>query len=851
MLFNTIKGQSMEALKELTTDTSQTEIFKQMASVINNRIHVLSIVKQRNGALTIYEKFGWKSFRVLQITQPINHYSVADFSNTNYSPQLPYLTVHGNLSYQLDYRSTIDTPYKENDIYQHSVQGYIDIGIKNKFPMRIYLTNRWSNSNFFNNLSFLNFQFNQHEYSSLLKQRLQNELDNRRSKVDTGHLLKTKLNTYLSSLNSLKSWVNSSKTKQRLVEIEEKKFRNKQSITNVQRQQIIQKEILDTLKSDSSIEKLLKKDSTITTLDYRGKDSLINKKLDSLKKKVSNKDTFSKKGLESKLLSKLQLNKKINDSLVHHDTNDSSKSGKNHLKGIGKPHVKDSTNDENFLKEYHDKQLLIDSLQKRVDSIQLVIKKLDKKNQTQGKNEARLIDKLMRSGNLKHSLKQNNISDTCLPKGYEHLYAIRSFGIGKTIVNYSELTAKNLSINGIQVAYNPSYYTAFAIGNVQDQYNNFKLATNVSKQQFSIIRVGYGFKENNYAYLSYFAGTKQGYYQNTSGENGYSINKIIGYSIQVSKKLHEYVRFNGEFAKSSLPYNSQQLLDKSKLSTGLFQYGNHTNQAFYGQLVSQFDKTQTSVIVTFKQSGQNYQSFSTFYTGAIQNSWSIKAGQYLWKRQLNIVASVFSTNQINAYPASGNTLTSNTVFKSILVNLKIKKWPFISASYYPSSQVMKVDNDKITENKFYVFNLSMTHSYQYHQLLMSSTYLYTHSYNHSQDSGFHLSNSKYLLYSHSFFLEKWQLQSNWSMNANQDYHFYVLENCAEYKLLSYLTIGCGLKYNRVAEEKRSLLGYSFTSTVSLKKIGDFQFLFDKGYIIGNNNRLIDNNIGRFSFNRIF
>ncbi|MDB5245614.1 MAG: hypothetical protein JWQ40_8 [Segetibacter sp.] len=75
--------------------------------------------------------------------------------------------------------------------------------------------------------------------------------------------------------------------------------------------------------------------------------------------------------------------------------------------------------------------------------------------------------------------------DSVLPRGYKNLLGLRSFTIGRSVVDYSELSVKNISIKGIQVEYNPYYYYAFAPGFVDYRFRDFIVRNrNTSPQYF-------------------------------------------------------------------------------------------------------------------------------------------------------------------------------------------------------------------------------------------------------------------------------------------------------------------------------------------------------------------------------
>ena len=72
-----------------------------------------------------------------------------------------FIIMHGNLSYNFNYRSYIDTPFAQEDIMQHSIQTRLNVKLKEKYPFTVYLTSRRSNSPFFSNATDTSFQFRQ------------------------------------------------------------------------------------------------------------------------------------------------------------------------------------------------------------------------------------------------------------------------------------------------------------------------------------------------------------------------------------------------------------------------------------------------------------------------------------------------------------------------------------------------------------------------------------------------------------------------------------------------------------------------------------------------------------------
>jgi len=120
----------------------------------------------------------------------------------------PLLKVTGNILYDVNYRSRLDTPYAANNLYQHTVQTHLDVLYKGQYPMRIYLTTRFSNSPLFRRYTDLNFQYNQNDFARIIRQRIMNAVTayvlSQTKEVDSlNRLLEQKRASFLSLSQSL------------------------------------------------------------------------------------------------------------------------------------------------------------------------------------------------------------------------------------------------------------------------------------------------------------------------------------------------------------------------------------------------------------------------------------------------------------------------------------------------------------------------------------------------------------------------------------------------------------------------------------------------------------------------
>jgi hypothetical protein len=121
--------------------------------------------------------------------------------------KIPLVTVHGNVLYNFSYRSFIDTPFSETNLMQHLVQTNLNFLVKGKYPLRMTLSNRSSNSPYFKNATDVNVEFNQYQLLNNIKADLRNKattLVNTNQLTSTEQLYKNKLN----KAQELQSWLN-------------------------------------------------------------------------------------------------------------------------------------------------------------------------------------------------------------------------------------------------------------------------------------------------------------------------------------------------------------------------------------------------------------------------------------------------------------------------------------------------------------------------------------------------------------------------------------------------------------------------------------------------------------------
>lgn len=686
----------------------------------------------------------------------------------------PFLQVHGNIMYNVNYYSNIDTPYNEQDIYQHTVQTYLDVTVKGQYPMRLYLTNRFTNSKLFRNFSDLNLNYNNTQFTQKIKTQVRDKFLASLPSPTAPDSLKYELDATIKKLKMLDGWIKNPGLIQKMVEAREKAMR------------------------------------------------------DSLARLAKIPDTSLQVQLPSAKIIDTAL------SRLGIDTSD-------------------------IQVQYAKRKQQADSLRARVVALQQMIKAAKGKSQEAVNKVLRDIEQAKSPGKLKEIMQDNHIGDTILPKGYKTLMAVRSFGIGRSVVNYSELSAKNISVNGIQAEYNPDAYYAVATGSVDYRFRDFIVkGPKQSGQYLTVLRYGRGLRDGNNIIFTWFGGRRQLYNSGTvdSQQVQTPSSGLMGFTLEGTYRLTKNILLTAEVAKSSYPVYAKDSSHNNSLPSQMLEMSNRHNEAYSLKADAFFPKTETTVRGTLKRLGANFQSFSTFTDGAAQTAWSAHVQQLFFKRQLTLTLGA-NTNDFSN-PFIGSQYKSTTVFKSVQATWRRNRWPVMSVGYFPSSQITKLGDGQYQENLFYTLTGNITHTYKVHELMMNSALVYTQFYNRSTDSGFVYFNTKNLLLSQSAFMEKLTLQGNASAAINQDYRLYTVEGKVLLPLLRRgpgggldISLGAGLKYNYQTQFNIEQLGYSAETTWQIPKLGQIQFSAEKGFIPGMNKQLVPNNTGRATYFKTF
>ncbi|OQP44221.1 hypothetical protein A4D02_35590 [Niastella koreensis] len=496
-----------------------------------------------------------------------------------------------------------------------------------------------------------------------------------------------------------------------------------------------------------------------------------------------------------------------------------------------------------FLDQYNNTKNKFDQLYTQFDSLQ----EKYKENQAKVRQYQQLIkgdwSGLQSARAWKNKLQEYGLEDVEIPAKYRWLLGLRNFSLGRSPVNYSELTAKNVSVNGINLEYNSWYYLALTAGTVNYRFRDFVVGNANRKPQYlGMVRAGIGRLEKNYFILSAFTGKKQLF---ASGSAVNSNIKVSGLSAESRWAINRTSYFIAEAGKSIAPdfrNNPPVAGSSSKLD-----FTDKNNQAIAFHLYSAIPVTNTKLDASYKKTGANYQSFSSYTTNTAMESWYIKADQSLFKRKLRIVAALRKNEFVN--PFIVQDYKSNTVFKSVTATMRIRKWPVVSVGYQPMSQYTKVDN-QVMENRFQTFNATLYHYYVVRQLKMATTLMLNKFLNNNSDTSFRYYNATNSYFTQTFYFNAFTANAGISYTKNSNYTLQVLDGGIQPNIPGFGSVGIGIKINNLNHIDIKAGGY-VSANIRLLKQDQLFLSYEHGYLPGNKSGLVRNEMGTVQFIKTF
>ena len=292
----------------------------------------------------------------------------------------PFIGVtHGQINYSFYYRSQVDTPYSQNDVYQHQVNSTAGVFVGNLLPFKITTLVRRTNSILYRSLTDVQAEFDGQQFQQAF-------VTNALKKL--GSIAGNFRDSLMGLAASLKSY---------------EYF-----------------QLLSAFNNKFTIQKIVEANEMLNVPE-------------------------------------LSIDRNLNDSAARRKS-DSLK-----------------VNAARFLDLYTHGKNQIDSIKSLADSLKRVY---DRSVET-----VRDLQKISSGGiggpdgfsgkSALQTLQKHGIG--LIPEKYKWIIGIRKFSLGRTLLNYSELTVKNISLNGMALEYNSWFYAAVGAGVVDFRFRDFSV----------------------------------------------------------------------------------------------------------------------------------------------------------------------------------------------------------------------------------------------------------------------------------------------------------------------------------------------------------------------------------------
>lgn len=660
--------------------------------------------------------------------------------------------VNGNILYDLNYRSLLDTPIAARDFVQHFVQTNLSLLLFDEYPVQVLLSTRQSNSPYFRNYADISFRFDHQDFNRTIKERWQRSLEQR-------------WNDHASQMNvALQSWQASEATLKGLqADIRKpafiQKFIEAKEYLHNQRQDRVTNRVLSTFQPGAD-----------TTIKHK-------------------RSKFESKEEAQAVIEKYETNKSKVDSLE---------------KEVAKRKTA-------YIKHKQQSERKLDSLKAALRSASNLsdLKKL----------WLDLYDSLTTKEKL--------------------LLGLQTFSIGRSPLNYSELSAKNISITGVNIEYSGRYYWAVAAGGVDYRFRDFvQRETRFPSQHLGLIRFGKGTPKGDHAIFTAYRGRKNSF--------GFSMpssqQKVYGLTFESHYQLSPTQGVTFEVAKSSA---------LSHAATGgerktLFQLADPTTTAFATKYTATFPKTGTRLWGTYRYLGGNFQSFSLISNNANQHSWNIQLDQSLFERMVSLKASIRKNEWRNPYVSDYN---SEAIFKSFFLSFRKRKLPSLSFSYMPASQLTNVGGS-LYETYFQVLTATASHHYRIGRIGCQTLVSLSEYDQTGKDSAFLYAGSSNVMLSHLFTGKGWTATTTLSRSTTSGYQLSVVDQGLQVYAISGFSLGAGMKINTL-NGVGVRTGYYTHLVLPIKTFGDLSLSYESSFLPGFGKALVPSDIGRATYYKRF
>lgn len=431
-----------------------------------------------------------------------------------------------------------------------------------------------------------------------------------------------------------------------------------------------------------------------------------------------------------------------------------------------------------------------------------------------------------------------------LPSIYTRLLDIRQFAVGRSRLDYSELTGKNINLKGVNFEYSSNrVYAAFAAGGIDYRYRDFGLPLyNAAKQFMYMVRLGKGRPEHNHFYVTLYKGQRQLTPSYSFSNNPPAVASVTGVSAEIKYVIKNNTTIVAEAAESAAPDFRTQPVTKAK-----FRFTDSRSQALFVSIRSYFPKTNSKIDAFYKYTGANFQSFGSYVTNNTLTAWQFKLDQSFLKRRIRVTG--YLRQNVFSNPYIPQRYDSKTIFKSVSLTYKERRRPVISAGFMPVSQLIKLDN-QIFETQFNSLSASAFHQYKINSITAASTLMVNRFYNNTNDTGFAYYNAVNIFFNQLFTFSRFSLTAAVNHMTNRDYELSVLNGGIAIPFGRQNQVSFGFKVNNFNKELSKTGSYGCLQ-LNMKKFGMLTATYDIGYVPGSNRQFIRNEFMIISLTQTF
>lgn len=705
----------------------------------------------------------------------------------NAFPKPKFLIIHGNVSYDFFYRSRIDTPFVQENLQQHTERVWLNVLVNEKYPINVGFTARQSNSPFFRDLFSVNLGFDKNKYRQLYREKLLKKFD---EKLAGDMILKSLQSTLAKKQKQFEKY-------------------NKEILSSAYSQKMIEQKEKALNDSINDLQNINTGEFNFDNLSGSNKDF-------SLRERKFNTSNFRKDYTDSFLLpnNKKDLNFESTATLANGSVN------------------KDSFN---FLK------IELDHLKNKYDSTlsshQMKLSKL------------RALLQRADNGQSIQDIANDHQLEVSKPKNVDKLLSnVDYLNVGRSVVDYTELTAQNVMLTGINTAFTgKKTYTALAVGRIDFGFRDFLGREQLQrKQHMMLARYGKGDLKKRSIIFTVFGGKKNNYTDILSDSARPAI-QLFGYSVEVNLKKNNEHYITAEFAKSTISNSEFVPGTTSKDASALIRFSEMANAGLNFKAGAKLAKTGTNVSAFYRKTGEKFQSFSLFTVNSNQESWQLRVQQPLLKGKVNLTAMLRQNDFAN--PFTDKTFKTSTVFKTFQASFNMKGLPIVQVGYYPGTQIFLVDKTTLRENAYYILNGSLFYNYRFKGEQFSTSMVLNQFFNKATDTGFIIYSGKSFLLSQQFITKQYQVNAGFQYNDQEGMVFHTTELGGEYNL-KMIRVGGSLKRSDV-NGGANYIGAVARLSTAMGKFGTIQLQYEKSYLPTINRTLFPVETGRIGWFKIF